>query len=44
MGPTSDGYCALDVEVPEKAESGKVSVSIGNDDFVSDVVFGIPCP
>jgi hypothetical protein len=44
MGPTSDGYCALDVEVPEKAESGTVTVDIGKDEFESDVVFGIPCP
>lgn len=44
MGATSDGYCALDVEVPEGAVSGKVNVAIGEDEFESDVVFGLPCP
>lgn len=44
MGPTSDGFCSLDVEIPKGAESGKVKVSIGKDAFESDVAFGIPCP
>lgn len=44
MGPMADGFCALDVEIPKGAESGKVQVQIGKDVFESDVVFGVPCP
>lgn len=44
MGPSSDGFCALDVEIPKGAETGKVQVAIGRDAFESDVAFGIPCP
>jgi hypothetical protein len=44
MGPMSDGFCAIDVEVPKGAESGKIRVEIGADTFETDTVFPVPCP
>ena len=44
MGPMSDGFCAIDVEVPKGAESGKVRVDVGRDVFETDSTFPIPCP
>jgi hypothetical protein len=44
MGPMSDGFCAIDVEVPKGAESGKISVAIGTDAFETESVFPVPCP
>lgn len=43
MGPMSDGFCAIDVEVPKGAESGKVRAEVGDDVFESTVVFAVPC-
>ena len=44
MGPMSDGFCAIDVEVPKGAESGKIRVDVGRDAFETDATFPIPCP
>jgi hypothetical protein len=44
MGPMSDGFCAIDVEVPKEAESGKVRVEIGDDAFETSAAFPVPCP
>lgn len=44
MGPMSDGYCAIDVQVPKGAESGKIKVSLGDDLFETESVFPVPCP
>ena len=43
IGPMSDGFCAIDVEVPEGAESGKVRAEVGDDVFESTIVFAVPC-
>lgn len=44
MGPMSDGYCAIDVEVPKGAESGKIRVSVGDEAFETESAFPVPCP
>lgn len=44
MGPMSDGFCAIDVEVPKGAESGKITVAIGADTFETEAAFPVPCP
>jgi len=43
-GLTSDGYCSLDVLVPEHAETAMVSVTSGKDEFASAIAFSVPCP
>lgn len=43
IGPTDEGYCALDVLVPEEAESGTVVVQAGRDAFESPSPFRVPC-
>jgi hypothetical protein len=44
LGPTSDGFCALDVVVPAHAESGAaVKVTMGLDVFESPSAFAVPC-
>lgn len=43
IGPTSDGYCALDVLVPEEAASGPVMVNAPSDVFESTADFHVPC-
>ena len=43
MGPMSDGFCAIDVEVPKGAESGAIRVEVGKDTFATDS-FPVPCP
>jgi hypothetical protein len=42
-GDTYDGYCGLDVLVPEGADSGPVTVTAGKDLFESETAFR-PCP
>ena len=42
-GLTSDGYCSLDVVVPDHAETATVSVTTGKDEFESATVFSVPC-
>lgn len=44
MGPMSDGFCAIDVEVPKGAETGKIRVDVGTDAFESEASFPVPCP
>lgn len=44
MGPMSDGFCAIDVEVPKGAESGPIRVDVGSDSFRTDATFPVPCP
>jgi len=44
MGPMSDGFCAIDVEVPKGAESGTIHVEVGKDAFETDAAFPVPCP
>ena len=44
MGPMSDGFCAIDVEVPKGAESGAIQVDVGKDRFESEASFPVPCP
>jgi hypothetical protein len=44
MGPMSDGFCAIDVEVPKGAESGPIRVDVGSDTFRTDATFPVPCP
>jgi hypothetical protein len=44
IGPMSDGFCAIDVEVPKGAESGKIRVDVGTDAFESEATFPVPCP
>jgi hypothetical protein len=44
MGPMSDGFCAIDVEVPKGAESGAIRVEIGRDTFATEASFPVPCP
>jgi hypothetical protein len=42
-GPTSDGYCALDVNVPKGAESGPITVAVGGAIFESTSAFEVHC-
>lgn len=44
MGPMSDGFCAIDTEVPKGAESGTIRIEIGKDSFVTESAFRVPCP
>lgn len=44
MGPMSDGFCAIDVEVPKGAESGPIRIEIGKDAFATEAAFPVPCP
>lgn len=44
MGPMSDGFCAIDVEVPKGAESGPIRIEVGKDAFVTEAAFPVPCP
>jgi hypothetical protein len=44
MGPMSDGFCAVDVEVPKGAETGPIRVDIGRDTFATEATFPVPCP
>lgn len=42
-GLTSEGFCALDVVVPERASSGPVRVLTEEDTYETDVAFPVPC-
>ncbi len=42
-GLTSEGFCALDVVVPERASSGPVRVLTEEDTYETDTAFVVPC-
>jgi hypothetical protein len=43
IGPTDDGYCAVDVLVPKGAQTGAVKVTAGDGLFESPGAFHVPC-